>query len=94
MVTGHIDEDVVTDVGAVPARTPPHLEDKDERRVSVLYMTEEMIRRYCSPLAPKILQSLKIDGSRRAERIRQVSCIPLGKGSIHTALCLHVYLQR
>jgi hypothetical protein len=68
MVTGHIGEDV----GAVATRSPPHLVDKEDRRGSVLYMTEDMIRRYSSPLAPKLLQSLRIDGSRRGERIRQV----------------------
>ena len=80
MVTGTHDESVMDVHGetALAARTPQHHGEKEERRGAVLSMTEDMMRRYSSPLAPSKMSSLKIDGSRRAERIRQVSCATKG----------------
>jgi hypothetical protein len=48
--------------------------DYNASNTGVLYVTEDMLRRYSDPLPPMRMRSLKIDGSRRDDKIRFVSC--------------------
>jgi len=46
--------------------------DYNVSNTGVLYITEDMLRRYSDPLPPMRMRSLKIDGSRRDDKIRCV----------------------
>ena len=51
--------------------------DYNVSNTGVLYITEDMLRRYSDPLPPMRMRSLKIDGSRRDDKIRCVLSSPL-----------------